>query len=433
MELSALPESSVLSAGTREKLLDYREQALSWLSSQTVPNDMVAEPVPQRRNLIVSYRLDPADPVYPYLRGRSYIYDDALAIIAFTMADRFKEAEDILFALSRQIRSDGSLWFGLNLHNNWPGEDSHEEATIRSGASAWAGYSAVFYLKKQIALTPGFSLTDRIPRRFLSFAEKTAEHLQSLQITEPGDPRYGLVTGGIGSHILSSNEGTVEVSYSDERLNWVSAEHNIDAYFLFSGLWELTGDPKWKTSAEMTTRGLLSMWDSGKNQIIQGIKQDGRRDTVLPLDTSSWGSMFLRAAGELEKAEQTLTEGTIRFANGPDGEYRPYAGDPLYLDSTVTVDYFGRPDITWNELDITWPEGALGMAVAHIKAGNNEEAVKIIRTAAALSENGGIRYASLEVPHQFSTYTSVASSAWMVIAIEALLDPEDNKLFWSTP
>ena len=43
MELSALPESSILSAETREKLLDYREQALSWLSSQTVPNNMVAE------------------------------------------------------------------------------------------------------------------------------------------------------------------------------------------------------------------------------------------------------------------------------------------------------------------------------------------------------------------------------------------------------
>jgi len=38
---------------------------------------------------------------------------------------------------------------------------------------------------------------------------------------------------------------------------------------------------------------------------------------------------------------------------------------------------------------------------------------------------------TVEVPHQFSTYPLAASTAWLVIAIENLLEPQDRALFWS--
>ena len=44
----------------------------------------------------MSYRIPEEDPAYPYLRGRSYVFADALAAIAFTMTGRLREAEDVL-------------------------------------------------------------------------------------------------------------------------------------------------------------------------------------------------------------------------------------------------------------------------------------------------------------------------------------------------
>ncbi len=425
VHLSAVP------ADTQEELTSYRDQALAWLEAQIPPNSMLDKAVPQRRNLIISYRVDENDPAYPYVRGRSYTYDDALTAIAFTMCERYREAEDLLFSLSRQLRRDGSLWFGFNLHNNWPSEEDHSEATVRSGASAWAGYAAVFYLQKRRSTDGEVDLSDRINKRILYLAEKVAGHLQSLQIIDRNDPRFGLVTGGMGAHILKDNGGTVETSYSDAPLEWVSAEHNIDAWFLFSGLADLTGEERWRTAASLTYQGLLNMWDSEKSQIIQGIKKEGKRDTVLPLDTASWGSMFLRAAGETEKADTTLNTGVERFSNKQPGQYRPYADDPVYENPAVTAAIFGKNGLTWREMDINWPEGALGMAAALVKAGDFRSPLEIIRTAASIAVDGGIPYSTLEVPHQFSTWPSVASTAWLVIAIELILDSEDNRLFWS--
>ncbi|MCF7928733.1 MAG: hypothetical protein K9L68_07265 [Spirochaetales bacterium] len=419
---------------TISDLESIRDQAVQWLLEQKTPNRIVEAPLPWRRNLVISYRIPESDPAARYLTGRAYIYDSALAAIAFTMTERYQEAEDVLFALSRQLRPDGSLWFGVNLDNDWPSEEGHQGATVRSGASAWAGYAAVYYIKKRKAEDPDFTTGDRISRRILFFAEKTARHLLSLQITDPDDPRYGLVTGGMGTYTLRVNEeGEVVSDYADTQIGWASTEHNIDVYFLFRDLAEITGGGRYRNGAQMVAEGLLSLWNKEHNQLIQGIKKDGRRDTVLPLDTSSWGSMFLRSAGYTEKAEAALEAGIDRFRVGKSGRYRPYADDPVYPDKAVSRAYLDNPGAAWNGIDINWPEGALGMAAALVKsedADRIDHAIEIIQAAAELSEEGGIPYASREIPHQFSTYPSVASTAWLVIAVENLLDAEDKGLFW---
>ncbi|MFO7729699.1 MAG: hypothetical protein R6V86_02935 [Spirochaetia bacterium] len=419
-----------------------KEASVEWLLQQKVPNKTVESPVPQRRNLLISYDIPEDDPAYPYLMGRAYVYDSALAAIVFAMTGRDREAEDLLLALSRQLRSDGSLWFGVNLQNEWPSEEGHTGATVRSGASAWAGYAATFYLRKKLqagqtsqadtASAPAFHTEDRIGRRILFFAEKTARHLLSLQITDREDPRYGLITGGQGTYNLKAeNDGSVSSEYSDEQIGWASTEHNIDAYFLFRDLALLTGGTRYQRGAEILSEGLVSLWDEERRQLIQGIKEAGRRDTVLPLDTASWGSIFLRQAGYPDKADAALSAGIERFQLERSGHYRPYAADQVFLDPQVSQSYFNDPDITWNQLDIAWPEGSLGMATALIKAGRYEAALQIIDAAREYTENGAVQYASLEVPHQFSTYPSVASTAWLVIAIENLLDPLNRSLFWS--
>jgi hypothetical protein len=128
-----------------------------------------------------------------------------------------------------------------------------------------------------------------------------------------------------------------------------------------------------------------------------------------------------------------MDTGFNRFQLDGSGHFRPYAYDPVYLDGEVTKQYLGASDLTWNDLKIAWPEGSLGMATALAKGGRYDEAVRVIEASLEYSRDGALQYASMEVPHQFSTYPSVASTAWLVIAIENLLDPQDRGLFWSSP
>ena len=186
-------------------------------------------------------------------------------------------------------------------------------------------------------------------------------------------------------------------------------------------------------AADLTARRLIRLWDDEHRQLIQGIQEDGRRDTQLPLDTSSWGSMMLRAAGYTEQADQTLTAGLSRFQIEESGRFRPYADDLGRLNGNISPVPYGGREISGEPPDIGWPEGSLGMAVAMIKAGRLKEAIRIIEAAGACAVDGALRYASTEISGQFSTYPSVASTAWLVIAVENLLDPEDRDLFWEYP
>lgn len=417
---------------TAARLLGYSESAVEWLLGRKVPNGTVADPILSRRNLVISYEIPEEDPAYLYLMGRAYVYDSALAAIAFAMTDRNRKAEEVLLALSRQLRPDGSVWFGVNVHDEWPSEEDYTGATVRSGASAWAGYAATFYLRKKALGMPDFHREDRTGRRILFFAEKVASHLLSLQVNDAGNPRYGLVTGGMRCEPGAAGDGTAAPVYSDEKIEWVSTEHNIDAYFLFRDLWLLTGDEIYSRAADLISRRLITLWDDEHRQLIQGIQEDGRRDTQLPLDTSSWGSIMLRAAGYTEQADQTLTAGLSRFQIEESGRFRPNADDLERADGSTLPVSKGGPEVSGELLDIAWPEGSLGMAVAMIKAGRPDEAERIIQAAGECSVGGALRYASQEISGEFSTYPSVASTAWLVIAVENLLDPEDRALFWNS-
>ena len=70
------------------------------------------------------------------------------------------------------------------------------------------------------------------------------------------------------------------------------------------------------------------------------------------------------------------------------------------------------------------------MASAHIKAGNPEAALNILESLLPARVSGGFRYSTADIPYQFSTYPSVASTAWFVIAVESLLDRQKNSMFW---
>jgi hypothetical protein len=424
-------DQSAVSDEVRAELRANQSAAVEWLVEQLVPNETVPDPNPTRRNLIISYRIPPDDPVYPYLYGRSFVYDGAVAAIAFTMSGRFIEAQRVLLALSRQVRSDGSIWFGLNTQNAWPSESDSGGAVIRSGASAWVGYAATFYLRARIAADPDFDADGNAGRRIRTLAAIVADHLITLQIDDPADRRHGLVTGGSGTYTFSADDSdAIVAAFDPSPVGWASTEHNIDAYFLFRDLAELTGHEKYLRAADLARAGLLSLWSEADGQLHQGVKSDGRVDTVLPLDTASWGSLFLGSAGEAALSDRALATAQERFQLGDSGHYRPYADEPVFESAEVVRAVFGDPDTRWDDVEIAWIEGSQGVASALVQAGLYRQAVDTMLAATDYEIDGGFRYASVEIPELFSRFPSVASTGWFVIATELLLDETDRRLFW---
>jgi hypothetical protein len=426
---------SIPETGIGEEILEAERQAVEWLKGQIVPNNIVPEPDPSRRRLMLSYQLPPDDPAYPYIHSRSFIYDDALGVIAMTMAGEYRMAEYVLSALLRLIREDGSFWFAYNTSNNWPSEEDHEGALIRMGAIAWAGYAATFYLNAQLRMDQSFIENDFLAKDFLDMSEKIARFVLNHQIREQSDKRYGLVTGGWATYSLKmpGDDETPVEEYSESNITWVSMEHNIDLYFFLRDLGRLTGKREYIAAAERVRDGLMRLWSNKKGQFIQGIKGDQRADTALPLDGASWASLFLLSIGEERLARRCLATVEKHFVAQSDKlrGYKPYYAETVFENRRVNGYFFPEdPGMRWADLDIIWGEGSLGVATAYAMTGNTEKAKEIIESILSLRVDGGFRYATVSVPYQFSNQPSVASTAWFVIAVQVLKDENMRAAFW---
>jgi hypothetical protein len=419
----------------KEVLFTAQTKAIVWIKAQMVPNAIVREPAPARRRLLVSYRVPEEAPVYPYIYSRSFLYDNALGVVALTIAGEYRSAEYILSAIRRQLRADGSLWFVYNTHNNWPDEDDHEGSMIRTGALAWFGYSILYYLRVRLLEEANFLVMDTLAPGYLEMAEAIASYILSNQVKEPGDLRFGLITGGWGEYEIRIDQrtGTPVEEYVPLKVSWVSMEHNIDAYFFFKELYSLTGREKYREGAELVKNGILRLWSEEYGQFYRGIRSTGVVDTALPLDGASWGALFLLSIGEDAKAARCLEtlQSSFISEHGKIKGYRPYALEPVYEDERVNSYYYPRnPGMRWRELPFVWGEGSCGAAAALIRCGKIKEGVEILNSMLLLREGDGFRYASGKVPYQFNDYPCVVTTAWFVIAVELLKGGRRGDIFW---
>jgi len=419
--------------GTRQMINNAEKSAIDWLKSQMVPNDVVKLPAPDRRRLILSYAVPPDDPVYKYIAPRSFIYDDAVAIVAFTMAGEIRSAEAIINTLWRLQRDDGSFYFTYNTHNSWPNEDDNEGAIIRTGALAWVGFATVYYLNAMLEKYPDFIKKDIIGERAFEVSRKLADFMVNHQVNDKESPLYGLITGGYGEYVLKIEDGKLVERFNRAALNWASSEHNIDAYFFLRDFGRLTENEKYLKSAEKITLGLSKLWSTMDGQFYRGIKGDGKIDRALPLDCASWAEMYLIAIGDMNRARKTLNtiEAKYRISrNGLNG-YRPYASGPIYEDPEVNRYFKSQLGFnTWEKSDLIWIEGNMGVAAAFYKAGDKNKAQDIVKWSLQFQNNGGFLYANKNIPYHFNSYPSVASTGWFIILAEIMKSEKKNRSFW---
>ena len=414
--------------GQGNTALESSKSPIEWLTRQITPNALVPEPAPQRRRLILSYK--PAEESSPLLQ-KSFVYDAALSAIAFSLTDHREKAALVLHALARQIRPDGSLWFSYNTKNTWPDEMSHDFGQVRGGAIAWCGYAFSLYLDMFPPKNTDSTGLARERVRFLKAATDLAEYLLSLQIQDPTSQRYGLMLGGWGRVGLrfNSQRGEVEEVFSPGPVPFVSTENNISIYFFLTKLAKITGEDRYARAAESIAQSLArALWDESRAQFWMGFNGPDEVNRGGALDCASWGALFWLARGDSDRARRSLETARQLYWNrdGPAQGHRPYYDWPIYEDRKVGEWFF--PDASakqWKDLPIVWSEGSLGVALAYLRLEDKKQATEILEGLEPLiQEDGGLLYASRDVPYHFSRLPSVAGTAWWVFLQEALKDPD---------
>lgn len=251
-----------------------------------------------------------------------YTYDNALAIIAYTMAGDFGNARTLLnFLQSRQL-PDGSWYDSMNQFTGVGVNTAHS-----SGNQAWALYAICFYTHHTR------------DRAYLQMAENVASWLILRQ-----DLSDGGITGGI------SAGGT-------ERA-WTSTEHNLDAYFAFKLLYYLTNTPRYRDAQNRCKNWLLQVgWNSAGGRFNRG-----ENDSYMALDTQTLGSLFLSDIKDYAKQDAVLAHieatyyaVTIRQVGT---HIATYTG---FLDKIIDEEGTGRH----------WQEGTAQMAVACLRDGRS--------------------------------------------------------------
>ena len=217
----------------------------------------------QRTGLVLSYEGDPD------LKDWGFIYDQALAAQAFLSMGETARTRDILVFFNQMTkRSDGLFYNAYDIKTGNP-----KEYVVHSGPNIWVAITACQYTywTKDIA--------------FLELAENIASKIINMQ----GLSSDGSIKGGPDT-------------------DWVSTEHNLDAYALFVMLYRLTERQKYSEAASTALNWLkIAAYNREEGRFMRG-----KGDATIATDTFSWA---IAAIGPEVLSENHMDpDGIMEFA-----------------------------------------------------------------------------------------------------------------------
>lgn len=421
----------------------WSQSLAQFLHAQTVPNGVVPQPPRGLEGVVLSFHVpgpveDP--PVAPLSRTFT-AYENAISAIALVINGDVEHAGRILDGLAGMVlsrppprsrvaaRRGADVWAWMSFQERFPQAEVVREGFIRTGSSSWAGYAMTFYIRAALLKDP-HALEDKQIRLYLTVAQRLATGLLSRQVSRPGDPRDGLVTGGWGTISYDDAGGDRPTPRRETGdLDWCGVTHNIDAYFFLRDLGRLTGDANYTQAAQRIRDALLGLYHKRHGQLIRGISAAGR-DEAQAVDAAYLGSLFLIAVGQGDWASASLA--ATKNYQTPSGGYRPEKGTRVYESTTLQNFYY--PDDktkTWDDLDFVWTEGSLGVALASHRLGDHSQAKQIFESTVSASNHprGGLRAASMNIPELYADHPSAGASAWGIIVAKALAAEPLAKMF----
>lgn len=113
------------------------------------------------------------------------------------------------------------------------------EGYVRTGAMGWLLWGMCYY-----TLETG-------DRSYINMIRKGGDWMISRQVTDINDPRYGLMTGGIGAYNME------DYSYIDTDIEWCSVEHQCSGLQALEGCALVLKNEKYKKAAELVRDQLI--------------------------------------------------------------------------------------------------------------------------------------------------------------------------------
>jgi len=370
--------------------------------------------------LLRSYKTLPyqhlPDPVGDFdfvLRNSAYVYDNALAILAFLAdgsADSLRRARLIGDAFVYATRHDRTYTDGrlrdvyaagdISLPPGWtpngktgtvPIPGFFDESTqsfieirqegVSTGNNAW-GLLALLALHQKTG-----------EARYLSTALRIGRFINGFRAD---DGTYQGFRGGLD-----------DPEAQPKARPWASSEHNLDTYAAFIRLAALDRDPAWHGGSDHARVFLDSMWDSARHCMLAGtLDPDHRNDKAgqLPVDVQAWS--VLAVPGILTRYPDLLTCAERNQRTAEQG--------------------FMGFDFN-DDRDGIWFEGTAHMAVAYALAGRDKDAEAlraVLRRAQATSPFGDGKGVAAAAHDGLSTgfgflyfrRLHVGATAWNVLA-----------------
>lgn len=317
--------------------------------------------------------------------SQSYVYDQALAIIAFSRHGDKKNARSLLLGLLKLQLEDGSFYFSYNLDGSsiYPVEGDRRIA----GSIAWVALAGVHYQKV-------FDSAE-----FVLFTKKILTFLQSQMA--PVKVKNKVFKA------LRFSPSDLKTSGFDET-SIFALEHNLDAYAAFSHFETLNGSEFPGVGSDLK-KFILSLWDKEKSHFWSGV--DAKTGTINKseyyLDNQTWSILTL----SIEDLRLILPDEALE--KNCKNLYVKHLGIEGFVDMKSV-----RLPIRHK---FVWSEGTLGQVLAMKKIKKEscgdkraEEYLEMIRKMK--KPGNGIAYATAETS-DFTTSSSVAGTSWFYFAL----------------
>lgn len=337
-----------------------------------------------RRAALRSYRFSDDHPLRERLERRAFVYDLALAMIAYTLSDRAQEARSVGATLCQLVDTSAATpGFSLGLDS----PAFYDAEYVRSGVVAWVGYALALY---DLA---------RSEVRYRHYARRVAEALLAARVEASDDPRSGLIRAGRGRYV--DGQRRFEAPWRAEHC---VTEHQLDAWFLLDALGRL-GEARYAAEADALARAIdARLWLDEEGRFAVAATPRGH-DRGLALDAAgAWGALYLLARGERDRAVRSaaFVERTFASRVGDVDGFAPYVGvvpeyDAYDFSSTI------------------FAEGTAAVGLLRLRLGDRVGAERIADGLRRLQRRGegGVVYATPEGP-DMPEVAAVAPTVWLL-------------------
>ncbi len=317
---------------------------------------------------VLSYPTGPAS-----VQGRTFLYDQALAILWYTWVGEVQTAKRLATTLIDVQMANGAWGFSFQAQ----GEQFYDRRYVRTGAVAWAAWALAYY---------GDTIGDG---QAVEAALEALKFLDTKRIDAQGNQNHELYTAGLGYHDPQTGQRTLGVP-----LDFVVTEHQLDIHMVLATFHRARAEA-------LAERVVDRLWIEEEGRFAVGAHGE-ELDRRRALDAAGgWGALWLLSVGQTELARQSLGYTVAHFGADRYGGYVPYLDE---------IDEYDPQE------EVVFVEGSLGVALAALRLGEPDLARQILLGTAQLGCDGGpgIPYADRR-RGSFADTPALAPTIWFLM------------------